>query len=258
MNVFKRVAVWALVAGMGAASVVSAASLSARVWFAKYEFEYGGPDETEKVDGGTSPMYMLQLDGALGERVSGSLMLGVGTGWDKFIDDVKKDFGPGVEVDGGATRVDALAGLSWQFDHFYLGGAAHFLGVNHEVKVPGLVNVDWDYYYAGPEILIGGALPLMENRLLVRGSLSALPVVLWVLDDKTDTYSGVTWGYSVDAGVVWAPGQWRLGAGYRVFNIAKYDVEGDVEDEWGNKIGEFSVERSDEFGGFYVMGGFSW
>ena len=249
---------------LGGAAPSMAASLGGRLWFVDYDFDqvYGGSASTRK--GGTSPMFVGQVDAELAEKVTGSFMLGYGSGWDKFIQEAN-DNTPGAEASGGSTRLDALAGLSYQFQYLYVGAALHALMVEHEAKNipflvdsvygPYLVTVDQNltYYYFGPEALVGSSYRI-SDLFLVRGAVSLLPILGWSYSE-TDSAStggsvdlsatGLTWGYSIDVGVIVTPGRWRIGAGYRAFEIAQFDVKTDAGD----------FQNKDTFGGPYISAG---
>ena len=237
----------ALFAGVAMLATVSqAGSLGARVWWASYDVSGSSSQGDQDVDLGSAPMYLLQLDGSFSERVSGSLMLGVGKGWEY------EHLQAGAEQD--ISRVDFLAGLSWQFDYMYIGAAAHAVGVKLDNKWDDGTSSTMERVFFGPELLVGSSFPLIQDTLLIRGAASVLPVVGVAAnfdnaDGSSESISTTTWGYSLDGGLVAVLSNWRLGAGYRLFSIQEYEL----------KYSDGSTEKlTDKFGGPYVMAAVTW
>jgi len=226
-----------------------AGSLGGRVWFADYTFHQarGGSDVVIENEMGTAPMFLVQLDGRMGEKMSGSLMMGAGQ-WDK-------------DYDGGAsqtdTRFDFLAGLSWNFKYWYIGAAVHPVIVYEEFTSAMAEESTFTSIYAGPEVLAGASFPILPDLLFVRGSVSALPIVgVLNLEERADGDTGdgstTTYGYAFDVGLLLALSNWRLGGGWRQFNISDYDYTMEIGDQsYEHTLGE-------DFGGPYVMVSINW
>jgi hypothetical protein len=223
------------------ASSSFAGSVGARLWYADYTFTQPSGD----VDLDYAPMFLLQFDGQMGNTMRGSLMLGAGQ-W---------KYTQANGVDATDTRFDFLAGLTWQFKYWYLGVALHPLFVNQEDDS----DRKFMTVYAGPEILTGASVPLVRDRLFLRGGLSVLPVVgaynrVEIANGDTADAFSVTYGYSLDLGLVVAVSNWRFGGGYKLFNLAEYDYT--LKDENDNEAPETSL--GENFGGPYVMASINW
>ena len=228
----------------------AAGSVGARVWFADYDQTFVRGGEEEDFSGGTSPMFMVQFNSTVSERVSGAFMIGYGEGWDE------EESG---DTDITIRRLDVLGGLSYMFQYFYMGVGAHGVIVWHEFEDP-----DWKeddaYLFLAPEILAGGTFVLVPDMLYAQASAAVMPVVWWMLDvDYEDAASslegddsGTTWGYTLDAALILAFDQFRIGGGYRHAVFEEYDYELD----FGTSTARGS--HDDEFSGPYVMAGFSW
>lgn len=216
---------------------------SVRIWHAEWDHptpESGAGGSTG--DLGSGPMWFGYYDYGFGPWIVGGA-LGYGNEW------------TGDELESGgdnAERTDIQVSLARSFGSWYAGVAYHWIDTDAGTAI---ANVECSF--EGPELIVGGGLPLGDSRFSALGSLTYMPAVSlegsatakkgfgpWDFD-----WDGDTTGYSVDAGVAYDWEQWHATVGYRLMKFDDTDVEGRALDE---------TQGGDEFSGFYLEVGYSW